>query len=211
MKTGALVKRAKKYEKAKGASIKSMVAAAIRQVSEKKFFDSSLGSSAPSATGAIQSGLLFMANGTDDQTRIGNSINVTSIGYKFVGTLATSETTENAVRVILFRDIQSNGAAPTVADVLTTAAFDSYFNPDNVERFEILDDRIIRVGACTGTTTAILPMIATSNCYKKLSFKSTYTSNSAIVPSSNNLCILTIGRNTAGTYTFRIRARYTDA
>lgn len=192
-------------------SLKAMVAAAVRSVAETKFFDSDITNQTPT-TGAQLDSLMVMGAAVDEVARIGNKINVVSTGYKFTGSLDGDESVGNQLRVILAIDHQANAALAMATTILQTDAFDSYYNMDNVDRFTILDDRIIDFPAYAGIATAVVPQPVSVNVYKKLKdLGVTYASNAAVVPNTNNLICLQIGRNGGGTYRMQFRSRFTDA
>lgn len=101
--------------------------------------------------------------GTQNYNRVGRKIALSSLqfkGYVYPEALATGYP-NYAVRVVIVYDNQSNGAAPTWANVVlsqdnagtsSSAVFDCY-NLDNRERFNILHDFTIACPAYNSTAT----------------------------------------------------------
>jgi len=192
-------------------SVKAMVRAAIRQVAEKKFFDTSITNQ--SGTTAAQIDMLnTIGGGATEILRDGNVAEWVSIGYKFAAKNVAADTQGNAIRLILFIDHQSNGAAPSATTLLQSDTFLSYMNVDNADRFTILDDRIVHVPAENGPSGTIVPNVFTTNVWKKLKdCKSTYASDSAVVPNTNSIGLLQIAQNAGSNYAFEARGRFIDA
>lgn len=205
----AQFKKPRQY-KQKVQNIKAIVKAAMVQAAEKKFFDDVVTNQTPSTAAQIDS-VVTMGGGSDESLRIGNQCQFVSTGYHFTGNLIAADTTGNSVRVILFIDRQSNAATATATAILQTDAFDAYYNMDNVDRFEILDDRIIDLPAFAGVAGTVVPQTVNVNVYKKLKdCKTSYASNAAVIPLTNNIGNLQIARNTAGNYRLTHRSRFVD-
>ncbi len=88
--------------------------------------------------------LVQISQGDDDNNRHGLQVTMRSIAMRFHVAIGNQD---SCLRVILLVDKQSNGAVPTVADVLqiTTGGTDVVTTPtnnDNKKRFTILSDRV---------------------------------------------------------------------
>lgn len=96
--------------------------------------------------------VVTLINGVDEgntsTTRIGRKIIITSLAWRWCGFLAPTTTGASGLRLLIVRDAQSNGAAPTATDILSTGGIDSPMNLDNSKRFKILTDHVI---SCVGT------------------------------------------------------------
>jgi len=57
------------------------------------------------------------------------------------------------LRVIVYVDKQANGAAAAITDIVKTAALASFRNMDQVDRFDILMDKVFKIGS--GGTNAL--------------------------------------------------------
>jgi len=130
------------------------------RVGEKKFSDTSVQYNLNS-TGTVQL-LCAPTLGTDYTNRIGRKIFINSVyirGYATLESPAIAPTTDTAtpthlVRFILFVDMQPNGAAPAVTDVLTSASSVAHLNANNRDRFKVLWDKQATMGpmAVVGAT-----------------------------------------------------------
>ena len=92
---------------------------------ELKTIDNQVGL-APTQTGSSVSLLNGVATGTDYTNRIGRKIILKSILLRcsMYNDTTTSDPNGDVVRVLVVSDSQTNGAAPSVGDILQTAAFD---------------------------------------------------------------------------------------
>ncbi len=87
--------------------------------------------------------LTQIALGDDADDRMGVQVTLRSVAVKF---LVTRGNADAAIRIIMFLDKQTNGAAPVAGDLLQlttsiTETFVSPLNNDNKRRFTILSDR----------------------------------------------------------------------
>ncbi len=94
----------------------------------------------PGTAGSILNSTL-VAIGDTNISRDGNKI----IAKKFkvrIKILKTVATTDR-VRIIFLVDKEMHGALPAIGDVLQSAAVDSFYNRDNIQRFRVLRDRTV--------------------------------------------------------------------
>lgn len=115
---------------------------------ELKFVDYSVASSAlPSswtlwdpATGALNA----VAQGNGESQRIGRKITNSSLHIR--GILNASSTVANGAscRIVVFKDNQSNGAAPTPSNVMTSG-INGFRNLEYVSRFQVLVDKVYNI------------------------------------------------------------------
>lgn len=117
---------------------------------EKKIFTAH-SSTALSTTGSIT---LLSGIAQDDTLsgRTGVIIRPTSLNYRFFD----DDGSTNAVRLILLQDYSANAAVAGVADVLSSAAFNSAYNPVSLsnKRFKILAD-IVCLTSVAGNQTQL--------------------------------------------------------
>lgn len=108
---------------------------------ELKIIDFSQSSTVPNA-GSIDC-LSLLGTGTGSNTRTGVSVKYDSLRLNwFVNcSTATTTATNQNIRIIIFKDHASNGAMPTIAQLLDSADVLSHFNNDYKDRFRILSDR----------------------------------------------------------------------
>lgn len=168
-----------------------------------------------SFTGAVNGvSLCLIPQGTTDNTRIGNKILLKNIRIKGSLSVVSNNQTGDRVRVILYKDMQTNGAAAAVTDLLETATVDSFLRMDNVERFKVIKDKYVDLNPPNGTA------LATSGClaYVK-SFKMNHKANCRIDYSAAagaitelrtaNYAVLMIANVGAGVSNFAGAARVT--
>ncbi len=112
---------------------------------EEKDLETIQASVAFDTTGTIYS-LSTVAQGTDYNTRVGDSIKMQRITVRY-RLFKNSSATASMCRVILFRDLDGYGTAPTTADVLQTvgSATAPLTPPDflNRKRFAIIRDELV--------------------------------------------------------------------
>lgn len=182
---------------------------------EKKFFDSGAGFTTAVQAGAIVSNILAIAQGTTEITRVGGKINVVNFNLRGQVRGLTATGVPGAFRYIVFWDKQCNGAAPAVTDVLATAELNSFLNMDNVDRFQVIKDKIVinNFGAISPTPLWYLNTVL-MKCNYKCNVPIHYSSTTGAIAEikSNNLCILLISeRSTSIEYGFKWRVKFTDA
>lgn len=112
--------------------------------SEKKFHDYSL--SANLDTTGLKDGCTRIAQGQDNDNRIGRSILAKSLYIKGRVTFEDDTLTAQAVRMVIVQDRQQNGSIPDFTGdqdgVLQSKTFYSPLNMENSNRFKILFDRV---------------------------------------------------------------------
>lgn len=125
-------------------------------------------------------------------------------------------------RMIIFADMQPNGAAPAVTDLLTSASSISQLNLNNRDRFRIYCDKTFAINAYAYNTTASTSSASLSNSFavkkfKSLNLETIYNAGTAGTIAdiqSGALYLLTIGNRAAGaddaTASLSIRTRFVD-
>ena len=106
---------------------------------ETKVLDTSNGASIPN-TGTV-SIVSQIAQGLDYTNRVGDSIKIQAMEFKFRWTIGASATNTFA-RVICFRDLDGYGTVPVTTDVLASANVLSPVNALNKDRFSIIYDEV---------------------------------------------------------------------
>jgi len=115
---------------------------------EKKYFNTTISNTGNMNAGVVLDSMLLIPQGTTDKKRIGNKINVTNINMKGAFSLDDQTTGipySGLIRVILFIDKQANGVTAAVLDILEAAEIYSWRNMDQVDRFQILRDKVYTV------------------------------------------------------------------
>jgi len=183
---------------------------------ELKFKDTTKGQTALASAGTIfNDTLLGMVEGNTDQTRIGNKICVKSVMlrgqaiYNPNGTVAPQ-----LVRVLVYLDKQANGATAAVTDILAAAAFNSFNNLDNSDRFRTLAEETFVMPASGGYSAGnTLPAAYQFFLKAKLNLAVKYKGNAGSVAdlASANIGVLVISyTDGVGTCGYTARVKFTD-
>lgn len=183
---------------------------------EKKYLDVTTTTVSPITTaGAIVSTFTIIAQGTTEVTRVGGKITVTNFNIRgnISGLSQAAGQVGDIVRIIVFVDKQTNGAAPAVTDLLKTANIYSYLNMDNVDRFQVLKDKFVSINQ-TG-------ILAATSVYenkvfkvnKKLNMPIHYASTTGAITEvkSNNIYLLHISLTGESQISYSARTKFTDA
>ena len=96
-----------------------------------------------------------MANGTDFTDRIGRRINVVSVqvrGY-YIPDYTTPPCQPQMARLMIIEDLQTNGVIATPADILQAVTVSSFMNLNNRDRFRVLREEIMTLGAFNNVAT----------------------------------------------------------
>lgn len=130
------------YTRSAGAYARS----APGSVAQKKYLDTAQVQNSIATAGTVCTSFCLVPQGTTDVTRIGNKIKICNLDMKFALSLddetsPTTAVTSANIRMIVYIDKQTNGAAAAVTDVLTSATIGSFRNMDTVDRFKILWDK----------------------------------------------------------------------
>lgn len=106
------------------------------------------------ATGTASINLLNgVATGTDYTGRIGRKIRMKNLYLRIQVAPVDQVTSDTHLRLLVVYDMQTNGAAPAITDVLNTASTVDHVNLNNRDRFKILVDKCIPIGANVNTAT----------------------------------------------------------
>lgn len=89
-----------------------------------------------------------MAEGVTPVTHVGRHVNMKSIQFRWVGSLAPTTTGSSPLRCLVVYDKQTNGAVPATTAVVTVDEIQSPLNLQNNRRFVILADQEV---PCVGT------------------------------------------------------------
>jgi len=174
------------------------------------------------ATLADSSGDLILlsgvAAGTDFTDRIGRKIFLKSISLRFSMVPGTASTNQgDVVRVMLIYDTQTNGAAPATTDILTTASQLSHMNLNNRDRFRVLMDKNLTMGASIYAASALTqgaPVPRFFHMYRKIAleeiFQGTANTVGSIATGAIWLLIIGIQDDLTQTY-YNARIRFEDA
>lgn len=167
--------------------------------------------------------------GSDYNNRIGRKVVFKSVYIRGYGANqpqiapAVALTGSQLYRMIVFVDMQPNGATPALTDILQSATSLSQLNLNNRDRFRVLRDRTFAVGPWLLSTTATQSYAATANAvfkfeeFIRLNVETIYNAgNAGTIGDINSgaLYMLWVGSAasgaTDGTITSSIRLRFID-
>lgn len=197
---------------------------------EKKAIDVAV-----AGTNVNTSGVFTILNaciqGTDFDERVGRKIIVKSVQIRgriqtepsLAGT-ATVATGSQQCRMILFVDMQPNGAAPAVTDLLTNATPQAMLNLNNRDRFRILRDKVfvldpyLRVDTATQSIASMTNQVKNVKVFKRCNIETIYNSGNAgtvaDITSGAIHCLwlgnLAAGTNTDSNFFGEYRVRFSD-
>ncbi len=192
-----------------------------RHTTELKFLDGTVADDAENGGLIVQDSMCKIAQGITESARIGRVIHIKRLTIDFGGFLkSTSNGAQNGdvIRIIVFLDKQSNGAAPAVTDILETAVHNSFYNLANVpSRFKILHSKFITLnslsGQGNGTAWTFERKTWRYRWNKKCNIPIHYDLTTAVIGAltANNVGILVISSGaTATTLGFVWRMRFID-
>lgn len=169
---------------------------------ELKFLDLTVDDAVIATGGTIASNTVnIIAQGTTQSERIGRKVIIKKILWKLSLELPNSGSISagtDTVRIILYQDLQCNGAAAVVTDILQSADVHSFRALDNSHRFRILMDKTQAInasyGAGNGTANDTGNVIRFWKFYKACAIPIEYSSTTGALTEirSNNIGVLTI-------------------
>lgn len=174
------------------------------------------------ATAAIAGNVFLLngvAEGNDYNTRNARKIVMKSLLFRFDvdnGSGVQNGVLGDSIRFIVFYDKQSNGAAPTVANLLQNADWMSPNNLDNRDRFVVLMDKNTDIPAWSNSAGAVLlagsPGPKTRKFYRKLNLEAIFKGTGATIGdiSTGSIYLCVIGANGTGTFYYNSRIRFLD-
>lgn len=152
------------------------------------------------------------ARGDDINERTGRKITMRSIQLKFEAVVTATTGIDNTCRVMLVYDKQTNGAAPTIANILATSNPAALRNLENRSRFVCLFDRFFHLNDADESGSR-----RSFQFYRKCRLPVTFNNGDAGTVAditTGSLYLLTLGSvvagNTAGQISGYCRVRYED-
>ena len=162
-------------------------------------------------TGAVTL-LNGVARGDDINQRVGRRVRLASLQASIVNYVTPATGIDQTHRCLIVYDKQSNGVAPAITDVLVSASTVAMPNLDNRQRFVILYDKLMHLNAAAEPGSMVAFKIN-----KRLPYGVQFNSGDAGTVAdiqTGGLFFITIGSiaagGTAGTFSGRVRVRYTD-
>lgn len=170
--------------------------------------------------------LCLPVTGSDFNQRIGRKITIKSVyirgrvGIQSGFGISTADSPSQQARFLIFADLQPNGAAPAVTDLLVSADPASQLNLNNRDRFVILSDKEYAFDPYSKTAAAGGQnghSIANVKVYKKLNMEVIFNAvngGSIADIQSGALYMLWLGSEASGAQDINAilstRVRYTD-
>jgi len=159
-----------------------------------------------------------IAQGDDINQRKGRRITNKAVHIQGIVEPVDASTNSTLARVIVVYDRQPNGAALTVADVLTSVNSHSFNKLDNRNRFLVLADKKFFIGAFDNTATqtyAGSPFGHKVEIHKRISLPTTHMGTGDTIASiaTGSIYMVTVGDqapNAGGVFSLTARLRYTD-
>lgn len=187
----------------------------MRYPDELKFVDTTTSSTAFDSAGVVVP-INLVAQGDDYTNRQGRKVNWKSLLFRATVDNGPSSSSGEVVRIIVFWDLQANGALPAVNAVLQSAVYDSPMNLNNRDRFRVVADKFFtlwRNQMTTGDITGGTSCPRFWNFFKNFNVDTTFGGTTAAIGSINTgaLHFLAISQRAAESY-YRIwsRVRFTD-
>jgi len=189
-----------------------------RAKDERKVIDVDPANYVADTTGSVTL-LNGIATGTDFTDRIGRKIRMKSFYIRGVVRPIDATIGNTLARLIIVYDMQTNGAAPAITDVLKSASPSSQLNMNNRDRFRILIDKQYPIGATSDVATqsfAGSPTVHQIKKYKKLNLEVLFngTTNAVGSIATGSIYMITIGdqvANNGGQFNVSTRIRFEDA
>lgn len=185
---------------------------------EKKVVDTASASYVCDTTGSITA-ISLSAQGTDYTNRIGRK--TTNVAVQLQGSIRPIDaaTNTNKSRVMIIYDTQPNSALPAITDILTASTSNSFMNLNNRDRFRVLVEENVTLGALDNTATqafAASPTVHNINIYRKIALDTIWQGTTAAIGSvaSGALYLVTIGDQAAGlggSFQGAVRVRFVDS
>jgi len=176
-----------------------------------------------STTGSIFPSLNLIAQGTNENERIGRKVHIRSIMWRWLCTLDNDVLPGNTSvfpRLMVILDKQCNGA-PSVASgnngPMESANFQSFNNLENSHRYKILYDRFLSFSATSGSGTGAAgtqfgDAVRHGSFYHKCNIPIEFSSTAGVIGEirSNNIFVLVFDGNGLCALDSKVRLRFTD-
>lgn len=186
---------------------------------ELKFHDLDIDDATIAANGTIaQASCNIIAQGVTEVQRVGRKCTIRSINWRFNIRLpegVASSTTADTVRVMVYHDKQTNGAAATVTQILEADNYQSFNNLSNKSRFRTLMDRTYDLNtdlSGDGTTVDSPRFNINDSFYKKCNIPIEFDATTGAITEqrSNNIGVLLLSKNGLCAFDSKMRVRYSD-
>ncbi len=189
---------------------------------ELKFLDQDINDAVIANPSTIAAdSVLTIVQGDGESERIGRKVCIKKINWRFQISLAAQADLAlgcDTVRVMLYLDQQTNGAAATAAIILANDDFQSFLDLVNKGRFKILMDRTYSMNATAGggqnAADSSSCFVMDDSFYKKCSIPIEYDNSAGTgaitTMRSNNIGVLLLSQSGRCAFNSQMRIRYTD-
>lgn len=187
---------------------------------ENKFFDTAVGQTASSTTGAIfLDSICLIPQGVTESTRVGRKCTLRSIsmrGQMILPSQTSKNTTTDRLRYIIYLDKQTNGATATVLGLLESTDVNSFRNLAESGRFKVLADNTIALNTLAGSgdgTTEDYGIVSRNFVFNKrcnIPLEFSATTGAITELRSSNIGILFISESARANLQANIRVRFSD-
>lgn len=216
--TGGRLKRARASRSFRGRVSR------VRNGVEWKFHDLDVDDANVAAGGTIaEDSCLTIPEGNGESDRIGRKLTVRRIQWSYNLTIpaliGSASQSPDTVRVILYLDKQTNGAAATATGILESADFQSFVNLANSGRFRLLCDKLHTVkgspngagdGAANDFSANEQNYTFVRNVAIPIEYDNSATTGVITSMRSNNIGVLLVGKNGIASFESKMRFRYSD-
>ncbi len=190
---------------------------------ELKFHDLNIDDASVTQNGTIvEDSVLTIAQGTTESERIGRKVVVKTINWRWnllLSVASNSANVDETVRLILYQDKQTNGAAAAITDILETDDYQAFNQLANKSRFRTLMDRLYtmnaQVGAGNGTTNTFGNLQVNDSVFLNVNIPIEYdnsaTTGAISTMRSNNIGVLILSKDGAlVVMDGKMRVRFSD-
>ncbi len=189
---------------------------------ERKFHDVDVDDAVIAAGGNIAIGSCnVIAQGVTEVQRVGRQIHIKKIQWRWEIVLpatATAADTCDIVRIVLYWDRQTNGAAAGVTDILDTNDFQSFNNLAHRQRFKILYDKTVTLVAVAGSgigadnTRSYGCNLKLGSFFKNVNIPIEFDASTGAITEqvTNNLGVMLVSSAGLCAFNSKMRLRFTD-
>ncbi len=189
---------------------------------ELKFHDVDLDDALISSGGTVTDSICKIAQGVTEVQRIGRKAVIKKIGWRYQLSIAEQDAqstpvSADTVRVILYQDMQCNGASAAFNDLLESTDFQSFSNLVNRGRFRVLMDRThalsVRTLASDGAGVVSSSGIKQNySFYKACNIPIEFNAATGAITEirSNNIGVLVVSNAGVVNMDSKFRLRFTD-
>jgi len=187
-----------------------------RSLMEAKVVDTDPANYSMDTTGSVTL-INGVATGSDFTDRIGRKIILKSVYVRGIIKPVDSQTNDALCRMMVVYDMQANGAAPAITDILKSATSQSQLNMNNRDRFKIIFDKVVALGArdIASGYTGLVNVVPIKK-YKKLRHETVFSGTLSTIGSISTgaLYLVNVGDQSSGlggNFSGSVRVRFIDA